>query len=151
MSAEVSRVIVSLAWLVLSEARRNVLNVERWWGELRRTHFVEAMASHFVRGVPIRELMGRIGLPRNTVRAALRPGEPPAFRCPERRSNLEPFRDEIHRLLKEDPKLPGVRVPEETEPLGFDGGRTIVDDQLREVRPYVREAPHASADDVSAE
>jgi hypothetical protein len=26
-------------------------------------------------------------------------------------SKLDPFKDEIHRLLREDPKLPGVRVP----------------------------------------
>ena len=35
----------------------------------------------------------------------------------------------------QDPKLPGVRVRELIEPLGFDGGKTIVDDYLREVRP----------------
>src|SRR5262249_38070037 len=50
-------------------------------------------------------------------------------------SKLEPFKDEIHRLLKDDPRLTGVRVREEIEPLGFDGGKTIVDDYLREIRP----------------
>jgi transposase len=103
-----------------------VLDVERW-AELRR--------EHFVRGVPIKELVRRTGLARNTVRAALRSDEPPAFSVPERPSKLEPFSDEIHRLLSEDPKLPGVRVRELIEPLGFDGGKTILDDYLREVRP----------------
>jgi len=103
-----------------------VLDVE-WWAELRR--------EHFVRGVPIKELVRRTGLSRNTVRAALRSSEPPAFKCPERPSKLDPFKDEIHRLLKDDPKLSGVRVREEIEPLGFDGSKTIVDDYLREVRP----------------
>ena len=103
-----------------------MLDVERW-AELRR--------EHFVRGVPIKELMRRTGLARNTIRSALRSDEPPAFRCPERPSKLDPFKDEIHRLLKDDPKLSGVRVREEIEPLGFDGGPTIVDDYLREVRP----------------
>ena len=37
--------------------------------------------------------------------------------------------------MKGDPKLSGVRVREEIEPLGFDGGKSIVDDYLREVRP----------------
>ncbi len=37
--------------------------------------------------------------------------------------------------MKDDPRLPGVRVRELIEPLGFGGGRTIVDDYLREVRP----------------
>jgi transposase len=103
-----------------------VLDVERW-AELRR--------EHFVRGVPIKELVRRTGLARNTIRVALRSAEPPAFAVPERPSKLEPFKEEIHRLLSDDAKLPGVRVRELLEPLGFDGGKTIVDDYLREVRP----------------
>ena len=105
------------------------------WAELRR--------EHFVRGVPIKELVRRTGLARNTVRAALRSGEPPVFCVPERPSKLEPFKDEICRLLREDPKLPGVRVRELIEPLGFDGGKTILDDYLREVRPmFKRQRTH---------
>jgi hypothetical protein len=103
-----------------------VLDVERW-AELRR--------EHFVRGVSIKELVRRTGLSRNTVRAALRSEQPPGFSCPERPSKLDPFKDEIHRLLNEDPRLSGVRVREEVEPLGFAGGKSIVDDYLREVRP----------------
>ena len=48
---------------------------------------------------------------------------------------LEPFKDEIHRLLRKDPKLTGVRVRELLEPLGCTAGKTVVDDYLREVRP----------------
>jgi hypothetical protein len=58
-----------------------VLDVERW-AELRR--------EHFVRGVPIKELVRRTGLARNTIRVALRSSEPPAFAVPERSSKLEP-------------------------------------------------------------
>ena len=118
-----------------------MLDVERW-AELRR--------EHFVRGVAIKELVRRTGLSRNTIRAALRSDEPPAFRCPERPSKLDPFKDEIHRLLKDDPKLSGVRVRELIEPLGFDGGKTIVDDYLREVRPMFLKLQDASAHGVSA-
>jgi transposase len=111
-----------------------VLDVERW-AELRR--------EHFMRGVSIKELARRTGLARNTIRAALRSDAPPAFRCPARPSKLEPFTDEIHRLLKDDPKLTGVRVRELIEPLGFVGGKTIVDDYLREVRPlFLRRRTH---------
>lgn len=39
---------------------------------------------------------------------------------------LEPFKADIHRLLKDDPKLPGVRVRELLEPLGCTAGKTIV-------------------------
>jgi len=103
-----------------------VLDVERW-AELRR--------EHFVRGVSIKELMRRTGLARNTIRVALRADQPPGFRCPERPSKLDPFREEIHELLRGDAKLTGVRVRELIEPLGYDGGKSIVDDYLREVRP----------------
>jgi hypothetical protein len=53
----------------------------------------------------------------------------------ERLSRLDPFKDEIHQLLQDDPNLTGVGVRELIEPLGFDGGKTIMDDYLREVRP----------------
>jgi transposase len=97
------------------------------WAELRR--------EYFVRGVSIKRLARRTGLSRNTIRRALRSDAPPAYRRTPAGSMLDPFKDEIHRLLKDDPKLPGVRVREELEPLGFVGGKTIVDDYLREVRP----------------
>jgi transposase len=103
-----------------------VLDVERW-AELRR--------EHFVRGVSIKELARRYGLDRNTVRRALRSDAPPRYERPRRPSKLDPFREEIHELLRGDPRLPGVRVRELIEPLGFDGSKTIVDDYLREVRP----------------
>lgn len=103
------------------------------WAELRR--------EHFVRGVSIRELARRSGLSRNTVRSALRSDRPPAFRCPVRPSLLDPFKGEIHRLLREDPKLPAVRVRELIEPLGFAGRQTIVNRYVREVRPLFAPRP----------
>ncbi len=103
-----------------------MLEVELW-AELRR--------EHFVRGVSIKKLARRTGLSRNTIRKALRSDAPPAYRREPAGSVLDPFKDEIHRLLRDDPKLSGVRVREEIEPLGFCDGKTIVDDYLREVRP----------------
>jgi transposase len=111
-----------------------VLDVERW-AELRR--------EHFVRGVSIKELARRHGIDRNTVRRALRADRPPRYEREQRRSKLDPFKEEIHALLCEDPKLTGVRVRELLEPLGFDGRKTIVDDYLREVRPlFLRPRTH---------
>jgi transposase len=97
------------------------------WAELRR--------EHFVRGVSIKELSRRTGLSRNTVRLALRSEQPPRYSRVSGGSKLDPFRVEIQRLLRKDPKLPGVRIGELLEPLGWDGGKTILDDYLREVRP----------------
>ncbi len=103
-----------------------MLDVERW-AELRR--------EHFVRGVGIKELARRYGIDRNTVRRAIRSQEPPRYQRSAATSKLDPFKEEIHELLRQEPRLPGVRVRELIAPLGFVGGKTIVDDYLREVRP----------------
>ncbi len=100
------------------------------WAELRR--------EHFVRGVSIKELARRFGVDRNTVRRALRSEAPPVYRRAPAGSKLDPFKDEIHRLLRADPRLPGQRIRELIAPLGFEGAKTIVDDYLREVRPLFR-------------
>jgi transposase len=103
-----------------------VLDVERW-AELRR--------MHFVKGLLIREISRRTGIHRDTISRALKSSGPPRYRRPPGPSKLDPFKEEIHRLLGEDPKLPGTRLRELIAPLGYAGGKTILDDYLREVRP----------------
>ena len=107
-----------------------MVEVEQW-AELRR--------EHFVRRVPIKELVRRTGLSRNTIRAALRASTPPSYERAAVGSKLDPFKDEVCRLLKGDPAMPGQRIRELIEPLGFEGGKTIVDDYVREVRPFFRD------------
>lgn len=97
------------------------------WAELRRLHFVQ--------GVSIKELHRRTGLHRQTIRRALRSSEPPRYERAASGSKLEPFKDEIHRLLREDPRLPNTRIRELIAPLGYAGAQTILDEHLREVRP----------------
>ena len=43
-------------------------------------------------------------------------------------------------MLRREPKLTGQRLRELIAPLGFDGGKTIVDDYLREIRPFFVDA-----------
>src|SRR4051794_17646732 len=106
---------------------------------------------HFVGGVSIKEIARRTGRDRNTVRRALRSEGPPSYRRRAAGAKLDPFREEIHRLLREDPKLPGVRVRELIEPLGYVGSKTIMDDYLREVRPLFAPRPRVfSAHGLSA-
>jgi hypothetical protein len=97
------------------------------WAELRR--------EHFVRRVSIKELARRFGIDRNTVRRALRPRSAPVYRRAPAGSKLDPFKPEIHRLLGADGSMTGQRIRELIAPLGFTGGKTIVDDYVREVRP----------------
>jgi len=102
-----------------------VVGVEQW-AEIRRMYFVGRLS--------IKEIVRRSGHGRNTVRRALRSGEPPVYRRPPRASKLDPFRDEIDRLLRSEPRLPGKRVRELLEEQGYEGSKTILDDYLRETR-----------------
>lgn len=97
------------------------------WAELRRLHFVQ--------GISIKELHRRTGLHRETIRRALRSAEPPRYERVAVPSKLDAFKDEIHRQLREDPRLPNIRVAELIAPLGYTGHQTILDAYLREVRP----------------
>lgn len=103
-----------------------MLVVERW-AEMRRLHFVQ--------GIPIKELARRFAVDRNTVRRAIRSSEPPRYERAPMPSKLDPFKDEIHRLLREDPRLPNTRVGELIAAQGYAGKQTILDAYLREVRP----------------
>jgi transposase len=109
-----------------------VVGVEQW-AEIRRMHFVA--------GLSIKEIARRTGRDRNTVRKALRSSEAPRYRRPPRPSKLEPFREEIFRLLREEPRLPGTRVRELICEQGYAGSKTILDDYLREVRPLFLPRP----------
>ena len=91
-----------------------MVDVEQW-AELRR--------EYFVAGKSIKRLVRETGLSKNTIRRALRSEAPPRYRRASRPGVLEPFKAEIHRLLADDPKLPGVRVRELLEPLGLHGGQ----------------------------
>jgi transposase len=108
-----------------------VVGVEQW-AEIRRLHFVAKLSQ--------REIRRRTGLHRDTIRRALASETPPKYSRPAKGSKLDPFKDEIRRLLADDPDLPGVRVGELIEPLGWEGGKTILDDYLREMRPFFETA-----------
>jgi len=130
--AEPSGVLPSLVVERRGGGGERVVGVEQW-AELRR--------EHFVGGKSIKQLARSTGLSRNTVRRALRSETPPGYRRPPKAGVLEPFKADIHRLLRDDPRLPGVRVRELLEPLGCTAGKTVVDDYLREVRPLFAPPP----------
>ena len=104
-----------------------MLSVEQW-AEIRRMSNVEGLSQ--------REIRRRTGVHRDTIRRALASPEPPSYGPrPKPPSKLDPFRADIEELLEDDETLSGVRIREEIEKLGYDGGKTILDDYLREVRP----------------
>ncbi len=103
-----------------------MVDVEQW-AQIRRMKHVEGLSQ--------REIHRRTGAHRDTIRRTLRSPTPPSYGPPRRSSKLDPYRSEIERLLADDATLSGVRVREQIAELGYEGGKTIVDDYLREVRP----------------
>lgn len=106
-----------------------MINVHQW-AEIRRLHFSE--------GLGIKTIVKRTGVARNTVRAAIRSQEPPAYCRPARSSKLDPFKGEIVSLLKDDDDIPGKRVLEILQGLGYAGGKSILNEHLAQVRPLFR-------------
>ncbi|MBP2365597.1 IS21 family transposase [Pseudonocardia parietis] len=75
-----------------------MLNVEDW-AEIRRLHRAE--------GVPIKEIARRLGVARNTVRAALRSEGPPRYERAARGSVADAYEPQVRALLVEWPTMPG--------------------------------------------
>jgi hypothetical protein len=62
------------------------------WADVRRLHFV--------RGLSQREIHRRTGLHRDRIRNAIKSTRPPKSERAPAGSKLDPFKDEIHRLLR---------------------------------------------------
>ena len=98
------------------------------WAAIRRMHFVERLSIKRDPSPHRAAIERRFGarfarLSRLAIDARRSP-----------RSSI-PSSDEIDRLLRSDPRLPGKRIRELIEELGYQGGKTILDDYLRELRP----------------
>ena len=104
-----------------------MLGVEQW-AEIRRMALVEGLTQ--------REIRRRTGAGRDTIRKAVASDQPPRYSSRAKRpSKLNPFREEIERLLADEPTLSNVRILEEIQALGYSGAQTILDVLLRELRP----------------
>jgi len=106
------------------------------WAEIRRLAYVEGLSQ--------REIRRRTGAGRDTIRKAVAAAEPPSYGPrPGRPSKLDPYRAEIERLLDDEPTLSGVRIREEITELGYDGGKSILDELLAELRPRYLPPPRS--------
>jgi transposase len=100
-----------------------LLNVEDW-AEIRRLHFAER--------VPIKEIARRLGLARNTVRAAVRSAVPPKYERVPRGSLVDAAERDLRRLLKDYPRMPASVIAERID---WQHGLTILRARVRELRP----------------
>jgi transposase len=90
-------------WLGLEPGRKDVISVEDW-AEIRRLHRAEGLA--------IREITRRMGVSRNTVRAALRAESPPGYGRAPKLWAVDAFEPAIRELLAQYPKMPATVIAE---------------------------------------
>ncbi|MEU1600376.1 IS21 family transposase [Streptomyces sp. NPDC005708] len=80
-----------------------MLKVEDW-AEIRRLHRAE--------GAPIKEISRRLGVARNTVRAALNSDRPPVFQRAPRGQVADAYEPQMRALLQEWPRMPAPVIAE---------------------------------------
>ena len=98
-------------------------------------HSAEIMQRHFVDGVSIRI---SIAAPYCTAKRSAARGTDrlPVYRRAKAALQPHPFKEEIERRLRQDHRIPNTRICEFIAVLGYEGGKTILDQHLREVRPH---------------
>ncbi|NLT55537.1 MAG: IS21 family transposase [Actinomycetales bacterium] len=94
------------------------------WAEIRRLHRAE--------GVAIKEIARRLGVARNTVRAALAADRVPRYERALRGSLVDAVEPEVRKLLREFPRMPATVIAQR---IGWTHSLTILKDRIRVIRP----------------
>ncbi|EHR53485.1 resolvase family protein [Saccharomonospora marina XMU15] len=94
------------------------------WAEIRRLYRAE--------GVPIKEIARRLGVARNTVRAALRSDGPPKYQRARRGSVADAYEPQIRALLREWPRMP---TPVISQRIGWPYSEGPLKKLLARIRP----------------
>jgi transposase len=102
------------------------------WAEIRRLHLSEKMA--------IKAIARRLGLARNTVRAALAADSPPRYERAPAGSRCDAFGPAIRLLLAEFPEMPATVIAER---IGRVHSSSVLRARIAELRPMDRPADPA--------
>jgi len=100
-----------------------VIDVEEW-AEIRRLHLAEGMG--------VKAIVRKLGVARNTVRAALRWDEAPHYEREGPGSAVDAFEPAIRRLLAVTPDMPATVIAER---IGWTRGITVLRERVAELRP----------------
>jgi hypothetical protein len=101
-----------------------VLSVEDW-AEIRRLYWAEQMS--------IKGIVDRLGVARNTVRAAVRDPSPPKYERAAVGSRVDAVEAQVRALLKDCPSMPATVIAER---IGWPYGLTVLKERVREIRPF---------------
>jgi transposase len=110
-------------WLEASQEAGRVINVDDW-AEIRRLHRAERMS--------IKEIVRRLGVARNTVRAALRAEGPPCYKRAAKGSIVDAVEPLVLELLREFPAMPATVIAER---IGWTNSIRVLRDRVGELRP----------------
>jgi len=102
------------------------MNIETW-AYIRHLFFVEKL--------PKKAIARKLHLDIKTVRGAIKRDTFSYGRQKSRGSRLDVFKDKIEALLKSYPSLSAVRIHEEIQKMGYEGGISILRDYLKTIRP----------------
>ena len=103
------------------------------WAEIRRLHRAEKM--------PIKAIARMLRVSKNTVRRALRSGEPPTYERQGPGSIVDAVEPRIRLLLKDYPRMPATVIAER---IGWENSITVLRDRERDLRPVYLPADPAS-------
>ena len=103
-----------------------MIDVEEW-AEIRRLHRAEGMA--------VKAIARRLGVARNTVRAALRAEAAPKYEREGPGSAVDPFEPAIRRLLAVTPDMAATVIAER---IGWTRGMTVLRERVAELRAAYR-------------
>ena len=95
--------------------------------EIRRLYFVEKRSKRAIHKL--------LGVHRDTITRAIESERPPRYLRAPAGSKVDPFKEWICEQLRADPRTPSQRLREMAGELGYEGGKTVFDDYVREVRP----------------
>jgi transposase len=109
-----------------------VLSVEDW-AEIRRLHRAE--------GMPIKAIVRKLGVGRNTVRRALAAETPPKYERVAKGSIVDAVEPQVRELLAEWPTVPATVIAER---IGWSRSLTVLKDRVRELRPQYQPPDPAS-------
>jgi transposase len=110
-------------WLEASQEAGRVINVDDW-AEIRRLHRAGQMS--------IKAIARRLGVARNTVRAALRAEGPPCYKRPAKGSIVDVVEPQVLELLREFPSMPSTVIAER---IGWTNSIRVLRDRVVELRP----------------
>jgi transposase len=94
--------------------------------------------------MPIKAIVRKLGVGRNTVRRALAAEAPPQYQRPRRGSIVDAVEPQVRQLLAQWPTMPATVIAER---IGWTRSLTVLKDRVRELRPLFVPADPASRTD----